>query len=314
MELTKGRVGWWGSLAVKCVLSCVVIWVLISLLGLMRLWYAVHPVSRRGAGVEPPVSSGTNHKPEDFVQNNEIYWPQFFGSARSSVQQVSINGVQMTSQAWETTAPAKDVIAYYREQMTARGWQDITEETYKFQPELRDPGISKNSLQDQQYLKEYSETMDSNLVLRRGNWSIQVMTARNEGKLAQTAVRICAAATPSIEDFVATLVSDFAAGSDAAQSGRPLEMEQESGGQRYHTTIAIKNEEPGQIFNEMLKEYHDKNWRSMTFHLAQQGRPGYFAWLVKGRSYATLSVRALPQSKSSSITLTEVTPEAGQDK
>jgi hypothetical protein len=35
----------------------------------------------------------------------------------------------------------------------------------------------------------------------------------------------------------------------------------------------------------------------------------YFAWLVKGESYATLSVKALPQGQSSSVTLTEITPE-----
>jgi hypothetical protein len=313
MEFNKIWISRWGNLVVKCVLSCVVVWMLLSSLNLMRLWYAIHPVTRRD-GDELPVSTGANQKPEVLAQDNEIFWPQYFGSDHSSVQQVTINGVQMTSQTWETTVPAKDVIAYYREQMTARGWQDVTEETYKFQPELRDPGISKNSLQDQQYLKEYSETMDSNLILRRGDWSIQVMTARNEGKLAQTAVRICAAATPSIEDFVAGLTSDFAAGSDAAQSGRPLDMEQESGGHRYHTTIAAKSETPTQAFQEALAKVGTQGWRPVFFLPKQQTQSGYFAWLVRGKDYAALSVKALPQGQSSSVTLTEVTPEARPNK
>jgi hypothetical protein len=216
----------------------------------------------------------------------------------------------MISQAWETTAPAKDVIAYYREQMTARGWQDVTEETYKFQPELRYPGIGKNSLQDQRYLKEYSETLDSNLVLRRGDWSIQVTTARNEGKLAQTAVRIFAAATPSIEDFVATLTSDFASGSDTAQRGRPLEMEQESGGQRYHTTIVAKAAPLAEAFEEKLAALSSQHWQPVTVPPRPGARPGYFAWLVRGGQYAILSVTALPQGAGSSVTFMEVAPDA----
>ena len=313
MESTKILIGRWGGLALKCVLSCVVVWVLLSSLNLMRVWYAIHPVTRR-AGDELPVSTGANQKPEDLAQNYGVYWPQFVGSDHSFVQQVSINGVQMTSQTWETTVPARDVIAYYREQMTARGWQDVTEETYKFQPELRDPGISKNSLQDQQYLKEYSETMDSNLVLRRGNWSIRVMTAPNEGKLPQIAVRICAAATPSLEDFVDKLASDFTGGPEAAKSGRPLDMEQESGGQRYHTTIAAKSETPAQAFQEALAKVGTEGWRPVLFLPKQQTQSGYFAWLVRGRDYAALSVKALPQGQGSSVTLTEVTPETGQNK
>lgn len=309
MEFTKGRAGWWGNLAIKCALSCVVIWALIALLSLIGLWSNIHPAVRR-ASYEPPVSGVAKYNPRGDAQNNEIFWPQFFGSARTPIQQAIINGVQMASQAWETTAAAKDVIAYYREQMTARGWQDVTGETYKFQPELRNRGIGKNSLQDQRYLKEYSETLDSNLVLRRGNWSIHVMTARNEGKLAQTAVRIFAAATPSIEDFVASLTSDFASGSDTAQRGRPLEMEQESGGQRYHTTIASASGAPARAFQESLANLGAQGWKPVIFLPKQQTPSGNFAWLVRGSQYAILSVTAASQGAGSSVSFMEVSPDA----
>ena len=106
MEFTKTRVGWWGSLAIKCVLSCAVIWASLVLFDLVRLWCAVHPAPKR-AGIESTASYGVNHQPEDLAQNNGILWPQCFGSAGSSVEKITINGVQMISQAWETTAPAK---------------------------------------------------------------------------------------------------------------------------------------------------------------------------------------------------------------
>jgi hypothetical protein len=308
MEIAKIRVGRWVNLMVKCGISCVVIWFLILSLDLMRLWYPVHPVSRKG-GVEPPVSGGKKNMPDGAARNSAVFWPQYFGSARSFVQQGSINGVQMIGQTWETTAPAKDVIAYYREQMTARGWQDVTEETYKFQPESRYAGIGKNSLQDQQYLRKYSETMDSDLVLRRGDWSIQVTTIRNEGKLAQTGVRIFSAATPSIEDFVATLTSDFASGSDSTQGGRPLEMEQESGGQHYHTTIASQNVTPFQAFREALANLGSQGWQSVMMLPPQKAQGGYFAWLGKGKQYAMLFVKSENDKRGASVMFTEVAPK-----
>jgi hypothetical protein len=313
MKSAKIWIGRWGNLVVKCALSCVVVWVLILSLNLMRVWYAIHPVPPR-VGDVLPVSIGANQKPERLAQNSQAYWPQYFGSEHSSVQQVSINGVQMTSQAWETTVPAKDVIAYYRQQMTARGWQDVTEETYKFQPERRNPGIGKNGLQDQQYLMEYSDKIESNLILRRGTWSLQVMTAPNDGKLAQTKVCIYTAATPSINDFVDNLQSDFAAGQDATRIGRPLEMEQDSGGQHTRFSIIAKHQAPEQAFKEALANLGAQGWRAVMFLPKEKTPDGYFAWLVRGKQYAGLSVNASPQGKGSSVTLTEVTPESGQNK
>ena len=307
-ESIKIWIGRWIGLVVKCALTFAVAGVFISLLNLMRLWYVIHPVPGRVRD-ESPVAAGVRQleylKPDDGV-----YWPQFPGSSESSFQQVSINGVQMTSQSWKTTVLAKDVIAFYREQMTVRGWEDVTEENFKLKPDLRDPGISKNSLQDENYLNVYAETIDSNLVLRRGQWSIQVTTAPNEaGKLAQTTVRICATATPSLNDFVANLTSDFAAGSDAVAGGKPLEMEQKNAGQLYHTSIVLKNEEPSRVFNQMLKDYQAKSWHCLTFPSAQAGQQGYFASLVKGQSYGFLSVKTSPKGNGSSVTFTEVSQE-----
>ena len=72
MEFSKKMFGWWGGLAVKCALSCVVVWVLLALLNMMWLWYAIHPASRRDAAV-PQLSGGANLKPEDLARDGGIY-------------------------------------------------------------------------------------------------------------------------------------------------------------------------------------------------------------------------------------------------
>jgi hypothetical protein len=135
------------------------------------------------------------------------------------------------------------------------------------------------------------------------------MALPSEKGIRQTDVRVFAAATPSIKEFCLSIGEGAFKADGTGPANGAIDTVQESGGQRCHTTIAIKNEEPVQIFNETLKDYHARNWQSMIFRPAQQGQPGYFAWLVKGQSYATLSVKALPQNHSSSVTLTEITPE-----
>lgn len=218
----------------------------------------------------------------------------------------------MLNEDWQTGASAVDIIAYYREQMAARGWRDVTEEAYRFQPEFRNLGTGGNSLHDGQYLGLYRSAMESTLIMNRGDWSMQVAAFPCKQEIGQTTVSICAAATPSLGNFFLQMASAVAG--NQRQPGQPLDVLQQNGGERYHTTIAIKNEPPAQALEKALAAIGAKGWRPAMFLPKQQTQSGYFVWLVRGKDYAALSVRALPQGKSSSVTLTEVTPEAGQDK
>jgi hypothetical protein len=295
MEFTKSPFGWWCNLAVKCVLSCLAVGVFISLLNLMKLWYAGHPPVRTH-GYEPSVSDGANYNSRGSAQNNEIFWPQFLGSERSSVHQVTINGVQITSQAWVTTASGRDVIAYYRQQMTARGWRDVTEETIQLRPEYQ---------QDERYLSVHRAALDSGLILNRGGWCMQVTTFPDKEKAAQTTVNICVASTPSLQDFFAQLVSP--SGEDTAQGGQPLDVVQQGSDGTYHMMITMKDESPAQAFQDALSDAGAKGW-SPAMIPGPQRSSGNFVWLTKGAQYAALSVAASPGGQGSSVTLVEVTP------
>jgi hypothetical protein len=270
---------------------------LILLLNLMKLWYSVLPAVRR-ASYEPPVSDVSNFNPRKSAQNNDIFWPQFLGSDHSSVHRAIINGVQIISQAWDTTTSGRDVIDFYRRQMIARGWQDLTEETLQFRPELRP---------EERYLSIYQATMDSDLILNRGGWSMQVTTFPSKQEIGQTTVSVCVASTPSLKDFLAQLVSSSA--ENTTQGGQPLDVVQESGTDIYHITIAVKDEPLVQAFQSALADFGAKGWRPVMALPEERTPSGYFAWLVKGKQYATLSVAALPQGGGSSVTFTEVTPK-----
>ena len=244
------------------------------------------------------------------VQDSYIhpFWPQFPRNTASIIHGEVINGVQILTEDWESSASASDIFYYYRQQMIARGWQDVTEKTFSLQPEQIYQEMGGNALQDEKYVAFYRNIMDSNLVLSHGKWTMHITTKPAKQKEGFIAVEVCAVATPSIKNFSESLAANFTRNVNEGQINRPFDAVQHSGGQRYHTTIKTSSKAPALALQESLAKLGAQGWHPVMF-LPQQAQSGYFAWLVRGKEYAALSVNALPQGKSSSVTFTEVTPD-----
>jgi hypothetical protein len=231
-------------------------------------------------------------------------WPEFPRNSKGTIHGIIMNGVQTITEEWDCNASASDVLSYYREQMTARGWRDATEETYNLQQELR---AAANNRQNDLYADNYRNVMDSNLMFERGEWSLHIGVEPSMKVFGErTTVKFYAAATPSIKNIFAGMESPFE--KHPGQPNQPLDAVQQSGGQTYHTTIVTKNKAPAQAFQEALENLGAQGWKPVVYLPKQSTRPGNFAWLVRGKEYAALSVKALPQGRTSSVTLTEVTP------
>jgi hypothetical protein len=297
MEFKKRPFGWWCNLVAKSLLSCLAVVALITLLDMMKLWYHVHPVARRVSDESKASDDISNYHPGN-VQNGDIFWPQYLGSGHSSVHRAIINGVQIIDQAWNTTSSGRDAIDFYRHQMTARGWQDVTEETLDFHPELRP---------DEHYLGLYQQAKDSDLILKRGGWSMQVTTFPNKQEDGQNTISVCAASTPSLREFLSQMGP--ASEEDTTKRGMPLDVVQESGKDIYHISLTARNEPAAQAFQETLAELGAKGWSPAMAMPGEKAPSGYFAWLVRGNQYAGLSVAASPQGGGSAVTFTEVTPK-----
>jgi len=300
MEFSKSPFGWWCNVALKCVFSCVAAGALLSSLELMKLWYNLHPPVKIG-GNEPSAWGELNDNPGARAHNDNVFWPQFLGSEHSLVHQVTVNGVQITSQAWDTPASGRDVIAYYRGQMTARGWQDVTEETLQLNQHSGTGGDGAQNVRD---IMVYRSTTDSDLILNRGRWSMQVTTFPDKERTGLTTVSICAASTPSLQDFFAQLSST--SGKDALQGGRPLDMVQQTGNSTYHMMIANQDASPAQAFQEALSDAEAKGWSPVV--LPNQRRTSRsFTWMTKGADYAALLVSPSREGAGSVVTFIQVT-------
>jgi hypothetical protein len=244
----------------------------------------------------------------------DLPWPHFPGNTAPSEYGMTLNGVRIITESWGTGAAAQDVLAYYRDQMAARGWADVTEETFDLKPEAHDLGAGGEGLEDPQYLENYRRIMDSSLVLSRGNWTLQI-TVQPAGTVpGQNEVKLLAAETPSIRDFSMELAEAFDKPDESGASGKPLDIVDQRGGERYHTSMTSVGEAPARAFQDALAGLGARGWQRVVLLNGLQARSGYFTWLVKGGDYASLSVRSLPDGESSSVSVTEVTADAGKRK
>jgi len=277
---------------------------LLFFLFVFALWMKVHAsfLASRSELQKNPLFVGNKIHPNSSDPMVHPFWPEFPRTDHGVVQSAIINGVKVVTENWNTTASSTEVFSYYRDQMIARGWRDTTEATFSQQPEA-----IKSHLQDQKYIDNYTRIMASNLVLSHEGWTMHITVDPSQVGFDQNEVRIYAAETDSIKNFFAGMEVPLVNGDD--RSGHPFDAVQQSGGDQYHTTMFTENATAEEAFHEALLNYNAKGWQQAIVLPRQQTQASFFAWLVKGKQYAALSVQSLTKSGLASVTFTEVTPK-----
>ena len=143
----------------KVALSLFAMWLSFGLLGFLSFW-TLPSQGRINQRDQSSIVSNLKNNRESNTSAKEIFWPLFPGRIDWNSHEMVMNGVKVITEDWKTTASGSEVLTYYKQQMLARGWRDVTEETYKLRPETRDPGVSKNSLQDPNFVDTYSVLME----------------------------------------------------------------------------------------------------------------------------------------------------------
>jgi hypothetical protein len=283
----------------------VAVFFLFLLGGMLRIQAAFHASQTELSNVAlhvgvPSPAAGRNSA----IQN---YWPEFPHTGGRNTQGVVINGVATLTEDWETEASAAEVLSYYRDQMTARGWKDTTEETYGLQPEALDMGAIESGPRGQEFATDYARIMDSTLVFSRQGRTVQISAQPAQKNAGGTLVKIFAAETSSIRDFFNGMETAFVP--NAGQARRPMDAVQHDAGATYHTTIVTSDEPPARAFEEKLATLVSQRWQRATIPSKPGTRPGFSAWLMRGSQYAILSASPSSQGGGSSVTFMEVTPE-----
>jgi hypothetical protein len=238
----------------------------------------------------------------------EALWPEFPRTGRSNLRQSVINGVEVLSEDWETAASADEILTYYRQQMTARGWRDSTEDTYGLQPQLREWQQNQQGVQNEKYLEAYRKVTSTSLALKRGNWSVHVLVDPSKELEGGSLVKIFGAATPSIRDFFTSMAAIGSSTAPGESTRRALDATQVSGGERYHTTMDLKPLEPQVAIDQALAQLREDGWNPLMSAPTKKSRSGVCLWLTKGTQYAFVVADRSPTGQGSTVTMTEVSP------
>ena len=230
----------------------------------------------------------------------------FPGSRRSNPHQMVIGGVPVISENWEVSASSAEVLDYYRRQMLARGWTDVTEESFNLSPEEVEKTVGPEGLQDPNYAETYKEIVESCLVLRKGAKNMVVKTEPGTDPWVRT-VKLSLVATPSITEFSPELGEKLLRASAPGNDGAVFEVSENRGGSNYRTKISTTRDAPRLAFERLIRKRSRADWQPL-FAVAPgaRGTTG-MALLENGDQYVYVSVRPSPAGKGTSVFITEVT-------
>jgi hypothetical protein len=202
----------------------------------------------------------------------ETFWPRYPGLRSEGVHASRLNGVALVTEEGHVAIQADAVLDYYREQMTARGWVDVTEEHFRLSPEARVGVEGRDGLNDPEFVTRYEAVMDSNLVLRRQGWVVHA-TLSSGRKSRTTHVRLVAAQTPSVEELGLALSRDLLEGEKRRRPREVLLAEEERGGTRFATRQLESGLSPDRFYAELAAEYRQRGWR-LLFERGAEGAVG----------------------------------------
>jgi hypothetical protein len=125
--------------------------------------------------------------------------PRFPAYEKSAWHRTVVNGVTMHTGSMSVRGEPQDIVDYYIEHMSARGWHDVTEEFFNIDPYDESCSSSKIVEQNPKAIARYEKLRSHEAVLRRGGKSIIVHVTAREKK--SHTVDLTLAETPDLKRF-----------------------------------------------------------------------------------------------------------------
>jgi hypothetical protein len=220
--------------------------ILAVFLGLIRhagavLQFFVMPRPPSAYSESPPATGGS-----DESARLPVHWPKYPGARGHPVTGMSLNGVPTLCEDWEATASAQDILDYYRGQMAARGWSDVTD-TYLIRADGNEAAWDR--LEYPEAMEEYVAKMDNTLTLRREDWTLHLVAGPGS-RPWKSAVRILAAQTLDIQAVMQTL-----------REGGAFVAEENLADGTYRTTLVRSRLDATAAIDARMKEMGVSQWR-----------------------------------------------------
>jgi hypothetical protein len=101
-------------------------------------------------------------------------WPTYPGAQVTGEYQIDLEPFPLQQQELVIAAPPERIVDFYRSRLSAKGFQDISDRIFNFDPDWSDRLGHPVSLQDERFVRGYDKMRRTTLLLERGEQMIHL--------------------------------------------------------------------------------------------------------------------------------------------
>lgn len=218
-------------------------------------------------------------------------WPRYPQAKQiDELSAVALNGVLLLTESWEVPGDSQGVLDYFSQQMSARGWLDVTAAEYDMKQEWYQIAQVIKDRQSPFYREVDQQVVESTLVLSKEPWTVQI-TLGPAPAAWRSRVFICAAKVASFAELTEKINASAKTMLTSGQMQKCIEVDEFSSKGGCQTCVLTAPGGPFGLFNSALAKMRSKNWRSVWISTARRLKnDGYFALLAKAQKMICLAV------------------------
>ena len=153
----------------------------------------------------------------------------------------------------------EEILDYYSVELTAQGWEDVTLQAYKTDPNApvhnSEPGV-----QDATYPMNYNNVVTTRRVFKRGGESIHVSVNKAEEPWMRTVHLSMANDSEPRELLQSDLIESFFQGSVGHDGYPKMEYTENIEQEQYSTQFFTSQKTPVEMHDELLKKMKAEGW------------------------------------------------------
>ena len=241
-------------------------------------------------------------------QRSRFPLPLFPGARDPEFGEMEINGRPFFRCDYDVSARPEEVLNFYRHQLIAGGWRDLTEDAIRQAAIMQRPeqqGVL--DFQNETFLRYYDHMMKTQASFSRSGAHVQVVV--KAGALPwSTRVGITRVEYDSPEELARDLERALGAGGSDQPDTGPATFAQNLGDQRAETTILTSRLPPGDYRDDLLLHYRETGWTDLAPPSPVAANAPLTGSLIKGDQMVFLNVTFDPEHEVSRAVITTMGP------
>jgi len=234
--------------------------------------------------------------------------PLFPGAQEPEFGEMEFNARPFFRCDYDVSASPEEVLYFYRHQLNARGWRDITEDAVRQAAIMQQPeqqGVL--DFQNETFLRFYDHMMKTQASFSRSGGHVHVVVKPGAFSWS-TRVGITYIEYSSPGELSQELQRSLGVGGYDQPNAGPATFAQNLGGQRAETTILTSRLLPGDYRNDLVQQYRNEGWMEMEGPVPAGSEEAFVGSLVKDKQMVFMNITYDPQQEVSRAVITTMGP------